>query len=229
VLWVARIYIADYSQNGKVCRAAYENVLRHLQVAGIDLSYNRVDQHIVRAGRLEMEKRPLKERLASRVELFDALNEAKSRQLADSMRERIFSAGQTIVAEDDGGSSMFIVAEGVVGVWKKDSNGAAKWVANIEPGHYFGEMSLLTGQPRSATVKAATETICFEVDKDIMQPFFQEDPALLEKISLIMENRHHLLEKVDQETSVALGERKDKSGRLLTQMMDFFGFGRTAK
>jgi len=225
VLWVARIYIADYSQNRQVCKAAYENVLRHLQVAGIDLSYNRVDQHIIRDERLDMEKRPVKERLVRNVELFDALNQIELRQLAESMQERIYSAGETIVAENAEGSSLFIVAEGLVGVWK-DSGEGTQWVANIEPGHYFGEMSLLTGQPRSATVKATTEVICFEIDKEIILPIFRENIALLEKTSQIILKRQHHLDKVGQEEKKAGGaEQKTHSNGLMTKMMDFFGFG----
>ncbi|MDD5713166.1 MAG: mechanosensitive ion channel, partial [Smithellaceae bacterium] len=112
VLWCARIYIGDYAQHRQVVKTAHEAILRHLQIAGIDLSYNRVDQHNITAAELSLEKRPVKERLVGRIDLFDVLGRESLQDVVDTMMERTFAAKEIVVAQEEEGSSLFVVAEG---------------------------------------------------------------------------------------------------------------------
>jgi CRP-like cAMP-binding protein len=222
-LWCARFWIDDFSNHRKVVKVAHETILRHLQIAGIDLSYHRVNQQFVRSD--ELEKKPVKERLVKRVELFDVLEDQQLSMLAEAMQERTYGAKEKIVIQDEEGSSLFIVAEGVVSILKRDEEGYSQWMAHIEPGQYFGEMSLLTGQARAATAQADTEVVCYEITKDILKPIFEKEPGLLQKISLMMSERQLRLSRVQAKEAqpLAAAEKEKTAVRLLKQIQDFFG------
>lgn len=228
VLWSTRFWVSDFSLNRQVVKAAHESVLKHLQIAGIDISYNRVDQRLIQSGVEELNKKPIKEALVKRIELFEIIDGHYLQQIADNMQERRFAAKKNIVSQGHAGSSLYIVAEGLVRILVTDENGKKKWVANIEPGRYFGEMSLLTGEPRSATAQADTEVICYEITKDNLMPIFQEQPHLLEKISKIMAERQAQLCKIQEgEDDQTCEEEKEKTTNwLLRQMHSFFGITR---
>ena len=225
VLWAVRFWINDYSQNRPVMDAVHENILRHLQVAGINISYNRIEQRLIKSDASELNKKPLKEALISRLDLFGVLEEHWLTELADHMQERRYLPGEYIVRQGQEGASLFIVAEGLVNILVNDNHGQEKWVARIEPGRYFGEMSLLTGQPRAASAQAATEVICYKITKEILEPIFQKQPELLEKISTIMADRQMQLCRVQSEANAEIcAFEQTKNGHwFLHQMQRFFG------
>jgi CRP-like cAMP-binding protein len=141
------------------------------------------------------------------------------------MQERRYLAGEYIVRQGEEGASLFIVAEGLVNISLKDNHGQEKWLARIEPGRYFGEISLLTGQPRSASAQAATEVICYKITKEILEPIFQNQPELLEKISAIMADRQLQLCRVQAQADAEICAFEDPNNGhwFLHQMQRFFG------
>ncbi len=89
--------------------------------------------------------------------------------------------GQAVVREAEAGASMFVVAAGVLEVRQ-----GAQRLAVLGPGAVFGEMSMLTGAPRSATVAAVTACSLYEVTADSMAPLLAARPALAEALSRVM-------------------------------------------
>jgi small-conductance mechanosensitive channel/CRP-like cAMP-binding protein len=223
VIWCLWYWVADYSQHNKVLRAVHENVLNHLQVAGIDLSYNRVDQCLVPAEALEQTRELPRIELLKRIEIFEVMGEQPLARIARTMRKKEFEAKEFIVTQGDAGSSLFVVEEGLVNVLVKDAKGKNKWVAHIQPGGFFGEMALLTGEPRTASVQAETETICYEIDKEILLPIFQETPELLENISEVMAARKAQLRKIKKAAGEKSQEEQKEKTSLLQKMRNFFG------
>ncbi len=105
----------------------------------------------------------------------------------------------------------------------KDAKGKNKLVAHIPPGGFFGEMGLLTGEPRTASVQAGTEVICYEIDKEILLPIFQENPELLERISEKMAARKAQLRKIKKAAGEQAQEVQKETTSLLQKMQNFFG------
>ena len=205
VLWAVRFWIKDYSQNRPVMDAVHENILRHLQVAGINISYNRIDQRLIRSDASELNKKPLKEALVCAPSIFSACwRDTGLPNWLTICRSVAIYPGSDIVRQGQNGASLFIVAEGLVHILINDNHDQEKWVADIEPGRYFGEMSLLTGQPRSASAQAATEVICYKITKETLEPIFQKQPELLEKISTIMAARQIQLCRVQSEANAEI-------------------------
>ena len=113
------------------------------------------------------------------VDLFAAMPAEFRRELALAADRVVFGAGETIVREGDPGQSMFVIGSGTVSVVV----GAARnEVARIPTGGYFGEMSLLTGAARTATVLAVGDVEVIELDAALFRRLGEADPAMIEKI-----------------------------------------------
>ena len=84
--------------------------------------------------------------------------------------------------------SLFIVARGVFEV-SLDGPEKRVAVARLGTGDFFGEMSLLTGSPRSAHVTALCDTTALEIDKDALGPILQSDPGLAKRLGQIVLHR----------------------------------------
>jgi small-conductance mechanosensitive channel len=119
------------------------------------------------------------ERVLAHIDLFAALPAEFRREVAVAADRVVFGAGETIVREGEPGQSMFVIGEGtasvVVGPGRSE-------VARIEKGGYFGEMSLLTGAARTATVLAVGDVEVIELGADLFRRLGEADPAAIEKI-----------------------------------------------
>jgi small-conductance mechanosensitive channel len=222
VVWGLWFWVPDYSQNTQVARAVQENVLNHLQVAGIDLSYNRVDQRLLPLKEPEEGQEAPKTALLKRLELFAVMGEKPLARIAQTMHRHEFGEQEFIVTQGEAGSSLFVVEEGLVNVLVNDGNGNQKWVAHIPPGGFFGEMALLTGEPRTASIQAETPVICYEIGKEILLPIFQESPELLDKVGELMAVRKAQLGRVKKATLDQCQEEQQEKVSLLQKMRHFF-------
>jgi potassium efflux system protein len=225
VLWCLWFWVSDYGESTQFTKIVHENVLKHLQVAGIDLSYHRVDQRLVPADDGRREEDSVKLELISGIEFFKVMDEKYLTRIANAMERKKYGAQEFIVTQNEAGASLFIVEEGLVNILLQDAEGTNKWVAHIQPGGFFGEMALLTGEPRAASAQAATEVICYEISKEILLPIFQESPELLEKISAKMAARKIRLRKIETDTCAQIGsaEEETTTNWLLQNMRNFFG------
>ena len=87
-----------------------------------------------------------------------------------------FEPGEVIVSESEPGDSLFILAAGSVRVYVRTSKGSNKQVRVLAEGEFFGEISLLSGQPRTATITAATPTEILELDRRTLDCIVVEHP-----------------------------------------------------
>jgi small-conductance mechanosensitive channel/CRP-like cAMP-binding protein len=150
-------------------------------------------------------------------ELFTILDEATIVSLAEHVPVRVFGPGEVVVRQGNSGSSLFIVLKGELDVVV---DGAT--VGSICEDSFFGEMSLLTGEPRRATVRASREVWLAEVTKELMEPLLHANPAVLEKLSSILADR-------EQDTSSRVTGRKGRASATplredyLQKLKQFFG------
>ena len=116
VVWCLWFWVADYFQDTQVTRAVQENVLNHLQVAGIELSYNRVDQRLLPLKGPEQSQDVSKLALLKRIDLFAIMGEQPLSRIAEAMQRHEFQEQEFIVTQGETGSSLFVVEEGLVSV-----------------------------------------------------------------------------------------------------------------
>jgi CRP-like cAMP-binding protein len=103
-----------------------------------------------------------------RIKLFSTLSSEECGEVVKRMKRRDFPPNQVIVREGAPGNSMFFITSGLVEVRKKDSaTGIDFLLAEMGPGLNFGEMSLLTGKPRTASVMSLQPTTCAVLEQRI--------------------------------------------------------------
>jgi CRP-like cAMP-binding protein len=133
------------------------------------------------------------------VEIFSSLTAEQREELARTSRTLLYEAGQPIVREGDTGASMFVVRRGEAAVTLGQVDGE---VARHRAGGFFGEMSLLTGDPRSATVTAVTDCELIEIGADAFRRIVLTDAALVERVTTAVASRRERLEQLRTSKSV---------------------------
>jgi CRP-like cAMP-binding protein len=134
---------------------------------------------------------------------------------------------ERIIVEGRAGSSLFIVAEGQLEVLVRQSDGTDRVVDVKEPGDVIGEISLLTGAPRSATVRAVDGGAVYEIGRQQYEPIIKERPAIIDELALVMERnlqniRAHR-DAFNAKSKVTLDRESVAIGRRIRSF--FFGSG----
>ena len=115
------------------------------------------------------------------VPLFAGLDRKELQQIANSMQERRVAAGDVVLAQGAGGAGFFIIDEGEADVSVDgDDRGT------IGPGDYFGEIALLTGSDRTATVTARTDMLCYGMTTWDFKPLVESNSAIAWKLLTAM-------------------------------------------
>jgi len=117
------------------------------------------------------------EELINRVPLFSDLDGKELRQVASSFKERTFSAGDTMIGEDSGPSRFFVIGEGTASV---TVHGEER--ATLGPGDYFGEIALIDGGVRTATVSAETDLTAYTITLWEFRPLVDQNSAIAWKL-----------------------------------------------
>lgn len=155
------------------------------------------------------------------VPIFAPLSDEEIATLAKSSTRRVFAPGEAIVRMGQEGGSMFVIMRGAVSVQLPDGAGS-RTINELGPNDFFGEMSLLTGEPRSANVVANEETHVMQIRKAAIKPLFEANPKLLESISAIVDERRRLL--VQQKLEQTMRPQKTEAG-VISAIKKFFGLG----
>jgi small-conductance mechanosensitive channel len=165
------------------------------------------------------EKADAIETVLLRVDLFAGMPAEFRRELALTAASAIYGAGETIVRQGDPGQSMFVVAEGSVSVVIEDTR---KEVARIEAGGYFGEMSLLTGEPRSATVLAVGDVEVIEIGVELFRRLAAIHPEALDRVGAAALARRAGLEAA---RSTTVGAAAVEADTFVSRMKKFLRVG----
>ena len=140
-------------------------------------------------------------------------------KLADASKIRVYAPGEAIVRRGNEGNSMFVITHGSVNVQILHGS-EIKIINTLGDDDYFGEMSLLTGEPRTATVVAAEETEVVQINKSALKPIFEANPDIVKAICELVEERRLVLNSKTENASE--GEEKRDKGVLIS-IKKFFG------
>jgi CRP-like cAMP-binding protein len=130
-----------------------------------------------------------RERLSTIPLFADALDDAQINMLAAESRPAFFLAGTLLMNQGDFGGSMFVIVTGEVSVRFVDENAREKAVAALGPGDIVGEMSLFTGDRRTATVGALTNVDAIEITKRSLERVFAKSPDLVDRFANVLAKR----------------------------------------
>ena len=133
------------------------------------------------------EAAPMSEIIAGQ-ELLSPLDEDQKQRLLEHAKVRRFGRGEKVITQGSEGCSMFVIVHGEVDV-VIHANDQDTTVATLRKGEAFGEMCLLTGEKRSATVRARTDCDLWELDRACLQPILRENAVVAEKLSDLLARR----------------------------------------
>lgn len=156
--------------------------------------------------------------------LFQCLSEAQLDHLVKQAHLNHFGRGEQVIEEGAAGDSMFILLRGCANV-SISKNGSTIQVATLGAGDCFGEMSLLTGERRSATVRADGDCYVMEIGKPVMSEIIHESPDCLHQLSEILAKRKMETEGIIKEatpTAAAAAKEREYSANFLRRLKTFF-------
>ena len=133
------------------------------------------------------------------IEFFQTLSPIDRDILVQSIIPLQFAGGEVIFNQDAAGETMYIITEGECDIRVKNAIGKEKSVSTLMPGDFFGEMSLMTGDPRKATIIAKTDTLLYEIAKGPILKLLEANPKLSEIFSEHLARRENERLKVISE------------------------------
>ena len=163
--------------------------------------------------------------LIGKVDFLSPLSQDERRKLVETVGVKDYAAGELPVRQGDAGDSFYIIKRGTVDVIVEKAHGEGVVVATLGPGNFFGEMSLLTGAVRTASIRVKEDAEFVVIDRESFRGTLVRNPSIAESLSRILAERQAGLaaqrEKLD---SATLERRKrDESGKLLHNIRAFFG------
>jgi small-conductance mechanosensitive channel/CRP-like cAMP-binding protein len=222
ITYKARFWIDDYeadeASRDEVRTAIYYSFKRH----GIEIPWPIQVEYRKEWKEPDVDQKlEEQERVLAGIDLFAALPPELRHQIALSTPMAIYGSGETIVRQGEQGQSMFVVLEGSVSVALEPERNQ---IARIEGGGYFGEMSLLTGEPRSATVLAVGDVVVVEIGADLFRRMAAVYPDAIEKIGTAAMVRRASLEQLRTATAATVTA---ETTTLMTRMKRFLGLTRS--
>jgi small-conductance mechanosensitive channel/CRP-like cAMP-binding protein len=219
VIYRVNYWLVDHCGPTQARSRVFEGMLRHLHAAGITPAYPKRDSFTAPMPARHFDGRALSDRvtLMRRIDLFATLPVERLEALATGLVSRVFATGDTVMRQGEAGASMFVVMEGLLEV----QTGQA--VATIQPGEFFGEMSLLTGEPRSATVVALTPVVTWELTKAQMEPLLRSDPPFAAVLARTLAERQASNVRAQGQSSAPTAHHTESVAReILTRIVSMF-------
>jgi small-conductance mechanosensitive channel/CRP-like cAMP-binding protein len=217
--------VPEYRFRGRMRAAVMRSIMKHFSVAGIRPVYPQRNIYTTHMPLRQPEQRSNPSDVLKHVALFAMLDEAEKAALAAHMTPHMFTAGNVIVEQGESGASMYVVAEGLLYVYiVQAESGQLLKVSEISPGEFFGEMPLLTGEPRSATVKAETDALVYEITREDMELLLDKRPEIAERLTEIIAKRRlhdaEFMQHLPAEQQAV--EVKNFAAQLMDKMRRFF-------
>ena len=170
---------------------------------------------------LEANELTRKKQFVDEVDLFAGLEENDRSMIAACLEEVTYAADEPIVRQGDSGNSMFFVQHGEVKIML-EKNGQIMEVAQLRPGNYFGEMALLTGENRTATVSAIVDTDILILRKEPFSEVLLSNSDIANVIAGKVTKRRASLESNLSQFSDVTIESEVAQASLLMKIQAFF-------
>lgn len=160
-----------------------------------------------------------------RIDLLKDLSPGERNELATGLVEVLFSAGEILFHQGERGQCLYLLIRGQVAVRVSTDDGLERELARLSPGDFFGEMSLLTGAARSATVVAIEDVECYRLDKETFETILRRRPQVADQLAEVLAQRRIELEAAQENLDAATQSQRLDSSKsdLLGRIRGFFG------
>ena len=166
--------------------------------------------------------------LMEKVEILTPLSRPELEKLVDRLTVLSYASGEVPVKQGEPGDSFYIIKSGRVLVVVEKPSGEKAVVATLGPGDFFGEMSLLTGAVRTASIQVKEDAEFIVIDKDNFRSTLAHNPSITESLSLILSERQAGLDAERERLDSEGVERRRRvvSGKILAKIKEFFGLAK---
>ena len=229
VTYELRYCIDEHARRERIASDVMRAAWYQLRREGIQLST------LIREVRIKRGEDPPKPEetlaLLRKVDILKPLSDPDLLLLAEDLSHETYAHGERICVQGQSGSCFYLIKSGLVSVVVKGDDGVETEVARLGPGAHFGEMSLLTGEPRSSTCTAVEDCDVFSIDRESFVVLLQRHPGLAQAMSEILAERAQATKErlaKERETLVMRKAPGAESGaaRILERIRTIFRFKR---
>lgn len=230
VHYALRYWLVDPRSDDATDSAVRMHLLAALQRHGWPLA---LDEHALQLHQDDAARQTLaaQQELARRIEalagieLFASLDEAERRRIAERLVPAPFARGDVMTRQGAAAHWLYILVSGEAEVYWETPTGERRLLSRLPAGNVFGEMGLLTGAPRSATVVARTDVACYRLDKAGFEDVIHGRHALADSMAHILAQRlqHNDELRASFERQQGDASHASRHAAIVQRIRDFFG------
>ncbi len=228
--YALRYWLTDLQNDDSTDSEVRDHVYVALQRAGIRLAFPEHHVHMTKESEkheLARQTRRIQERIGAlhKVELFNSFREDELLAIAQRLKYAPFAKGDIITHQGAVAHWLYMLIEGEAEVYLDSPGQPRRKLSTLHPGNFFGEMGLMTGAPRTATVVAATDAECYQLDKAAFEDILRNRPELAEEISHTLVSRRFGLDSLHQDIDADTRAQQMSQQHLdmLSKIRNFFG------
>jgi small-conductance mechanosensitive channel len=222
-----RYFLTDLLEDDLTDSMVRVHLFASLQRSGVRVAEPQSTVHAISRDAAHDErvrKRELTRRLEilATVPLFGELAEEDRAHIAERLQYAPFARGDVITKQGDKALWLYILGFGEAEVLYEPPHGAPRVIGAVHAGEFFGEMALIAGDARTATVVAKTDVECYRLDRASFQELLLARPQIAEEVKRVMSTRRSDLENARQAFG-AVAPTADTEVRLVSRIRRFFG------
>jgi small-conductance mechanosensitive channel/CRP-like cAMP-binding protein len=231
ITYLVKFWITDFAAHPDIEDDVRTRIWYRLKRTGIEIPFpirtvylHQVTEESVK--RVRQAEIARFEEILRGVEIFAPLSDTEVRRICERLTLIRFADGETLVRQGEPGDSFGIIVDGEVSVVVRDDEGHSTEVARLGDGSVYGEMSLLTGAPRNATLTALRDTQVLIVGKAQFAELLERNPAIAEEFSHILEERQKATQaRLLEARGGDVEEEEERRRSILRSIRRVFGLG----
>jgi small-conductance mechanosensitive channel len=222
--YALRYFLTDPMPDDPTDSAVRAHVLAALERHGLALAVQREERLLIKdneAHRAAQRERDLARRRAAlgKVDLFASLSDEERASLAEHLVYAPFVRGDTVTRQGAVAHWLYLIVSGHADVWV-DTPAGRTHVSSLTPGSVFGEMGMMTGEPRRATVTAHSDLECYRLDKTGFEKVLRARPDIANEISRVLVQREG---ELSWRRDAAEADGRGRHDDILARIRGFFG------
>lgn len=228
--YALRYWLTDLAADAPTDSLVRTHIFSALERAGISPALSKQQLYLTKENdkheAIENEKE-IKHRISilKKLNLFSSFKTDELHHIANELIYTPFSRAETITRHGDIDHWLYIIITGTAGVYLKNQAGLTEQAFTLKHGDIFGEMGLMTGEPRAATVIAEDEMICYRLNKHGFSDVVHTRPEIIEEISHVLVEHKNALNQTRQKLDSKSELLKNKKHRLelISRIRNFIG------
>lgn len=229
--YALRYWLTDLAADDPTDSVVRWHIYAALERASIKLVLEEQSIHFIKENEkyeeaMQRRERERRVKTLRRVELFSQMSDKELKHLASCLKYAPFAKGNLISKQGAVAHWLYIIINGEAEVYVETEHGSKTSLSVLGKGDFFGEMGMMTGAPRSASVVARTDVECYRLDKTAFESIVQARPTIAEEITHILVRRRAELDQAVQTMNgepPVITENRVRHSEILAKVKGFFG------